>query len=162
MQLTTRFAERTEALGHALASLIPDGSVIALRGDLAAGKTCLVRGLASAIAPGEAVSSPTFTLVNEYRGPRTLYHLDLYRTTSPREIADLGYEELFDTPDGLCAIEWAERAEALLPARRVDITLEHAGDDERRITIEDRGVMAPGWEAAIQAALQSETGRIQR
>jgi tRNA threonylcarbamoyladenosine biosynthesis protein TsaE len=123
--------------------------VVALRGDLAAGKTCFVRGMASHFAPGELVTSPTFTLVNEYGSDTKFYHMDLYRLTDPREIADLGYEELFD-PDGVCAIEWAERAEPLLPDRRIDVTLEHAGEDRRRITLLNRGVLPEGWHERVR------------
>jgi tRNA threonylcarbamoyladenosine biosynthesis protein TsaE len=142
--IETASAEETERVGRVLAGFLPRGSVVALRGELAAGKTCLVRGMASHFAPGELVTSPTFTLVNEYGASMKFYHMDLYRLTNAREIADLGYEELFD-PDGVCAIEWAERAEGLLPEQRVDVTLEHAGEDRRRITVLNRGVLAEGW-----------------
>ena len=146
--IETNSAEETERLGRVLGGLLPRGSVVALRGDLAAGKTCLVRGMASYFAPGELVTSPTFTLVNEYGSGMKFYHMDLYRLTEVREIADLGYEELFD-PDGVCAIEWAERAEALLPERRVDVTLEHAGEDRRRITVVNRDVLPEGWASEL-------------
>jgi tRNA threonylcarbamoyladenosine biosynthesis protein TsaE len=149
MVIETNSAEETERLGLALAGLLPRGAVVALRGDLAAGKTCLVRGMASYFAPGELVTSPTFTLVNEYGHGVKFYHMDLYRLVDVREIADLGYEELFD-PDGVCAIEWAERAELLLPERRVDVTLEHAGEDRRRVTVENRGVLAEGWAEGLR------------
>lgn len=149
--IETESAEETERVGRVLAELLPRGAVVALRGDLAAGKTCLVRGMASYFAPGELVTSPTFTLVNEYGAGIKLYHMDLYRLTDVREIADLGYEELFDS-DGVCAIEWAERAEALLPEQRVDVTLEHAGEDRRRVTVLNRGVLAEGWQAPVKKA----------
>jgi len=142
--IETQSAEETERLGHSLAQMLPRGAVVALRGELAAGKTCLVRGMASFFAPGELVTSPTFTLVNEYGATIKFYHMDLYRLTDVREIADLGYEELFD-PDGVCAIEWADRAENLLPQRRVDVTLEHAGQDRRRVTVANYGVLTEGW-----------------
>lgn len=150
LQLETAAPAETERLGRELAALLPDGTVISLRGDLAAGKTCLVRGMAQAMAGEAAVHSPTFTLVNEYRGTRRLYHLDLYRLGGPDEVADLGYEELFE-PDGICAVEWAERAGKLLPPRRVDVLMEHAGGDRRRITLENYGLLAPGWTARLQA-----------
>lgn len=144
LQLETASPAETERLGWELAALLPDGTVLSLCGDLAAGKTCLVRGMAQAVAGEAAVHSPTFTLVNEYRGTRRLYHLDLYRLGGPDEVADLGYEELFE-PDGICAVEWAERAGKLLPQRRVDVLMEHAGGDHRRITLTNRGLLAPGW-----------------
>lgn len=140
--------EATETLGAALGALLPSGSVVALRGDLAAGKTCLVRGMAGRFARDENVSSPTFTIVNQYGDAPALYHVDLYRLGSPEELMDLGIEDLFD-PDGICVIEWAERAEGLLPSCRVDVLLEHAGENRRRITIENHGILLPGWHAGL-------------
>jgi tRNA threonylcarbamoyladenosine biosynthesis protein TsaE len=140
----TRSAEETEDLGARLAALLPTGTVVALRGDLATGKTCLVRGMASYFAKGTAIHSPTFTLVNEYGDAHKLYHLDLYRLGGAEEVADLGYEELFE-PDGVCVVEWAERAERLLPPRRLDVTLEHAGEDRRQLHFIDHGVLPSDW-----------------
>jgi tRNA threonylcarbamoyladenosine biosynthesis protein TsaE len=153
--LDTTGPEETERLGRLLAAILPKGTVLCLRGDLAAGKTCLVRGLAQAMAGEASVHSPTFTLVNEYRGARKLYHLDLYRLGGPEDVADLGYEELFE-PDGVCAVEWAERAGGLLPARRVEVALAHAGGDRRHIVIEDHGVLPQDWAAALSAAWQRD------
>lgn len=150
--LQTSSPEQTERLGRALAGLLPRGTVVALRGELAAGKTCLVRGMASLFAPGELVTSPTFTLVNEYGADIRFYHMDLYRLADPREMADLGYEELFD-PEGVCAVEWAERVETLLPERRVDVLLEHEGEDARAITIINHGVLPAGWQESARHLL---------
>ncbi len=149
LSLTTRSAAETQAVGRALMDLLPHGTLIALYGDLGAGKTCLVRGMAEAVGMMERVTSPTFTLVHEYRGDRTLYHLDLYRLMSPEQVLHLGYEDLFDPGDGLCVVEWAERAEGMLPERRVDIRLTHNGGDARSIAIENRGVMPMGWERRL-------------
>ncbi len=148
--MTTDSPEATELLGGALYGLLPPGTVVALQGDLAAGKTCLVRGMMRTAAPGVEVSSPTFTLVNEYIGDRTVYHLDLYRLGGPAELADLGHEELFDAPDAVCLVEWAERAGDLLPDRRVDVFLEHAGEDARDIRIANRGVLPSGWQSVLR------------
>jgi tRNA threonylcarbamoyladenosine biosynthesis protein TsaE len=142
--IETHCAEETEALGCALAALLPNGSVVALRGDLATGKTCLVRGMAAHFADRAPVHSPTFTLVNAYGPGDQLVHIDLYRLSGPSELADLGYEELFD-PEGVCVVEWAERAEELLPSRRLDIYLAHAGGDRRRIELSDHGVLPADW-----------------
>ena len=101
LELITRDPNVTERLGCALAGLLPAGAVVALFGDLATGKTCLVRGMAAHFAGGAPVHSPTFTLVNQYGADPALYHLDLYRLGGPEELADLGYEELFE-PDGVC------------------------------------------------------------
>ena len=151
LTLTSRSEDETEAIGKALMRLLPDGSVVALRGELGAGKTCLVRGMAAAIGTAAAVSSPTFIMVNEYEGAPKIYHLDLYRIAEPREVMDLGYEDLFDTPDGICVIEWAERAEKLLPPKRLDITLEHAGKTTRTIRIQDHALLPPDWEALLKS-----------
>ncbi len=145
--------EATEALGEALARLLPPGAVAALHGNLAAGKTCLVRGAARCFGAEHAVHSPTFTLVNAYGAGPVLHHLDLYRLGAAEEALDLGIEELLDMPEGCCMIEWAERAEALLPAQRVDVLLEHLGGGRRRITVSDRGVLPSGWAARLQAVM---------
>ena len=153
--IESRSPRQTEKLGRLLAELLPVGSVVALRGELASGKTCLVRGMATRFADNENVSSPTFTLVNQYGHAPTLYHVDLYRLSGPEELADLGYEDLFE-PDGICVVEWAERAEPLLPEKRLDILLEHVeptpGHNQtntRRITITDRGLLRPDWQLEI-------------
>ena len=147
-KLDTDGPEQTEALGYRLGALLPYGAVVALRGELAAGKTCLVRGLAAHYAGAELVSSPTFTIVNQYGESPKLYHVDLYRLSGPDDLADLGYEELFE-PDGVCVIEWAERAGDLLPERRLEVLLEHGGGDCRTITIRDLGVLPERWEEAL-------------
>jgi len=149
LELETRSPAETEALGLALARILPKGSVVALYGDLATGKTCLVRGMALLHTDSRSVHSPTFTLVNEYGPGPALYHLDLYRLGGPEELADLGYEEIFDA-GAVCVIEWAERAGALLPQHRIDIHLEHAGGDRRRIRIDNAGLLENGWPARLR------------
>jgi tRNA threonylcarbamoyladenosine biosynthesis protein TsaE len=124
----------TAAAGRALAARTASGTTILLYGDLGAGKTVFVRGLAEGfgIDPAE-VSSPTFTIVQEYRGPQvTLQHVDLYRLT-PREITDLALEDLM-TPTTVMAIEWAERLPELPTGPVIEVRLEHA-EPGRRITI---------------------------
>jgi tRNA threonylcarbamoyladenosine biosynthesis protein TsaE len=145
--------EVTEALGSTLAPLLPMGAVLALRGDLASGKTCFTRGLTRRLVPGAAVSSPTFVIVNEYRGAMTVYHADLYRLNTLSDVRALGCEELFTPVDGVTIVEWAERAESLLPELRIDIAFEHAGGDDRRITFSNRGVLEASWQRALQDAL---------
>jgi tRNA threonylcarbamoyladenosine biosynthesis protein TsaE len=132
--VTTRSQEETADVGRTLAATLVAGSVLLLIGDLGAGKTALVRGLAEGlgVAP-EEVSSPTFTLMQEYRGGRVpLIHVDLYRLNNAREIDELGLEEL--GLDSVLAIEWAEK----LP-RPIDdaviVKIEHGAGDERRLTI---------------------------
>ncbi len=125
----------TECLGRALAELLPDGSVVALCGTLGAGKTRLVQALAEGcgIARREVIS-PTFVLIQEYQGRRTLYHFDAYRVQDEDEFRALGPEEYFDTP-ALIVIEWADRVAGCLPADRLEIDIEITGDTSRRFQI---------------------------
>lgn len=150
IHIRTTSPDETEAVGETLAPFIPSGTVMALYGNLAAGKTCLVHGIARAFSVEEPVSSPTFTIVNEYHGTRVIYHLDLYRLMSHEDIFDLGYEEFFDDPPGICIIEWAERASDLLPSERVDIRMDHEGEDLRSILIETDGLLDDGWQDALR------------
>jgi tRNA threonylcarbamoyladenosine biosynthesis protein TsaE len=142
MTRETGSEEETSAAGEELARSLPPGSTVLLFGDLGAGKTAFVRGLARAlgVAPSD-VSSPTFTLVQEYRGARgTLYHVDLYRL-EPREVEDLGLDELIGS-GAVVAIEWADRW-IDRPTGAVSVTLEHAGEDARRITVTRLGSSGP-------------------
>jgi tRNA threonylcarbamoyladenosine biosynthesis protein TsaE len=133
-QITHSEAE-TAAAGRKLAAALHAGSVVLLRGDLGAGKTAFVRGLAEGLGiPADAVSSPTFTLIQEYRGGRLpLFHVDLYRLDDPREIDDLGLEEI--AQDGVLAIEWAEKLPRL-PANGTVVCIEHGDGDSRALTIQ--------------------------
>ena len=118
---------------------MPPGAVVALHGDLGAGKTVFARGLARALRVREPVHSPTFTLVNEYHGDRDVCHVDLYRLRDAREIEALGLEECLEG-SGLVVIEWAERAAGLLPPSAVRVDLrDGARPDERIIRIEIPG-----------------------
>lgn len=134
LPVETAAPAETEALGGRLAGLLQPGDIVALYGDLGAGKTHLVRGICAAlgISP-EAVSSPTFTLVNAYEGGSCpVYHLDAYRIRHVDEFYEMGYEEYF-FGDGLCLIEWPERVEALLPPDALRLRLRHLGADRREI-----------------------------
>jgi tRNA threonylcarbamoyladenosine biosynthesis protein TsaE len=155
MTLESHSPDETERLGAALAELLPSGAVVALRGDLAAGKTCFVRGMASRFAANEIVSSPTFTIVNQYGNGPHLYHVDLYRVGGVHELPDIGYEELFE-PDGVCVIEWADRAETALPARRVDILFEHIDESTRRLTFGHFNALPPEWPLRLRAVVGRE------
>lgn len=138
-------------MGAALARLLPAGSLVALRGDLASGKTCFTRGMSSAHDEAAVVHSPTFTIINQYGGESGLFHVDLYRLSGPEEVLDLGFEELVEG-EGVCVVEWAERAEGLLPPRRVDVGFEHAGGDARRLRFMDHGLLPDGWREALEQA----------
>jgi tRNA threonylcarbamoyladenosine biosynthesis protein TsaE len=124
----------TSAIGRELAVQLSPGSVVLLVGDLGAGKTAFVRGLAEGLGvPAENVSSPTFTLMQEYRGGRVpLLHVDLYRLSDPREIDDLGLDEL--GASAALAIEWAERLPRT-PPDAIRVTIEYAGETDRQVTI---------------------------
>lgn len=122
-------------MGERLGRLLMPGSFIALTGELGSGKTQFVRGVATGLGIDGTVpvTSPTFTLLNEYRqGRLTLYHFDLYRLSGGDDAAELGFDEYFHG-SGVCLVEWAERLGADLPAERIDILFEYSGETERRI-----------------------------
>jgi len=119
----TNTPEETWAFASELLADIAPGTIMALHGDLGAGKTCFVQGLARALGINEPITSPTYTLVCNYSGTLPLHHLDLYRLGGPDEVLGLGIEEYFD-PTGITAIEWAERAEGLLPRDLLHIKIE--------------------------------------
>jgi tRNA threonylcarbamoyladenosine biosynthesis protein TsaE len=131
----THSAEETIAFGRSLASELAPPLVVTLRGDLGAGKTTLVKGIAEGFgaARAEDVTSPTFTLIHEYRGPQvTLYHIDLYRIDTERELETLGLDDLL-APDCILLIEWAEKFPRWHRDRAVEIVLERRGENERSI-----------------------------
>src|SRR6516162_9688859 len=132
-EFTTHSAEETVALGRELAAALKPGSMVLLRGDLGAGKTTLVKGIAEGFQAAEAdrVTSPTFTLIHEYRGSEvTLYHIDLYRVDTPRELDTLALDDLRDA-NSILLIEWGEKFERFVRERDVEIAIEHQGGDDR-------------------------------
>jgi len=133
---TTHSPEETQYLGEKLGEHLKRGDVLALYGDLGAGKTHLVKGIAKAAGiPEDNVNSPTFTILNEYRSPALdIYHFDAYRTKHPDEFYELGFEDYF-YGNGLTIIEWPEKVEALLPENTIRLRLTHAGDHARRIEL---------------------------
>ena len=136
-RLATNSPEETDAAGERLGATLGPGDVVALSGELGAGKTVFVQGLVRALGVATGATSPTFVLVNEYRGRLPVHHVDAYRTQSLAELLDLGLPELMDG-DGVTVIEWAERLEPLLPARAVRVRIAGVGDEPREITIDDR------------------------
>ena len=130
-------AEETTDLGRQLAAELKPGSIVLLRGDLGAGKTTLVKGIAEGFnaAEAESVTSPTFTLIHEYRGPEvTLYHIDLYRIDTQRELDTLALDDLME-PNTILLIEWGEKFERFRNERDVEIAIEPRGNDERSIRL---------------------------
>ena len=136
-RLVTSSAQETDATGERLGATLGAGDVVALSGELGAGKTVFVQGLVRALGVTAGATSPTFVLVNEYRGRLPVHHVDVYRTESLTELLDLGLEEMMDG-DGVTVIEWAERLEPLLPTRAVRVSIVGVGDEPRAITIDDR------------------------
>jgi tRNA threonylcarbamoyladenosine biosynthesis protein TsaE len=130
----TASPEQTSAVGERLGATLGAGDVIALTGELGAGKTCFVQGLTRGLGVQTRATSPTFVLINEYRGRLPVHHVDAYRTARATELIDLGLLELFDG-DGVTVVEWAERAAALLPERAIRVHIEGIGDEPRTITI---------------------------
>lgn len=136
-QLETRSAEETQALAARLAAEMPPGTVLCLHGDLGAGKTCFVQGLAKALGVRRPVGSPTFTLINEYRGKTRLAHIDLYRIRGAGDAFGLGLEDYLFHFDGIVAIEWAERVAELLPEECWHVRLgAGTGDETRQVTVD--------------------------
>jgi tRNA threonylcarbamoyladenosine biosynthesis protein TsaE len=126
----------TQAIGERLGARLGPGAVVACTGELGAGKTCFLQGLARGLGVTDPVTSPTFVLVNQYRGRLPVYHLDAYRTGSLSELVDLGLEEMLHG-DGVTVIEWADKLLPLLPARTIRVHLAGLGDEPREITIDE-------------------------
>ncbi len=137
MTVITKSPEQTEMLGKKLAAFLRPGDVIAYYGDLGAGKTAFTRGLAAGLGIREAVTSPTYTIVNEYlSGRMPLFHFDMYRLSSSEELFDIGWEDYL-ARGGVCAVEWSENvADALTDAISITIEKDPAQLDWRKITIE--------------------------
>lgn len=135
----TNSPEETKLLGEKIAALLKSGDIVAFTGELGAGKTCLIKAICTGLGVTENVSSPTFTLIQEYKGILPVYHFDLYRLKE-HDLYDLGYWEYFER-DGICLIEWADRADELLPEQSIRINIEYIEDispdnfSRRKITV---------------------------
>lgn len=135
MEFITHSPEETEALGQRLGEKLPAGTVLAYRGDLGAGKTAFTRGLARGLGYAEPVTSPTYTIVNEYLGGRLpLFHFDMYRLRSAEDLFDIGWDDYLDR-GGICAVEWSENVWSALESPLV-ISIEQLGENTRKITVE--------------------------
>ena len=141
MTFLTNSPSETEAVGAALGAVLQPGTVLAYRGDLGAGKTAFTRGLAKGLGCTDLVTSPTYTIVNEYLSGRIpLFHFDMYRLASSDDLWDIGWEDYLER-GGVCAVEWSENVEDALEGA-ITITIEKLGEDSRRITIEGGDFLA--------------------
>ena len=139
MEFLSHNVTETEDLGRRLAERLHSGDVVAFFGDLGAGKTAFTRGLAAGLGCRGRVTSPTFTIVNEYDGPTPLFHFDMYRLGSEEELFDIGWEDYLARP-GICAVEWSEQIAGALPPEAVRVTIRRHPTEEnwRDITVEGR------------------------
>ena len=134
MTIISHNEAETEAAGERFGAQLPDGAVVALYGGLGAGKTAFVRGMARGMGIPARVSSPTFTIVNEYLGARELYHFDMYRLEDADELFDIGWEDYLSR-GGVCAVEWSENVEDAFEGDEIVVRIERLGESERSITI---------------------------
>jgi tRNA threonylcarbamoyladenosine biosynthesis protein TsaE len=158
IQLTTERSGQTERLGEIIGAWLQRGDVVLLHGDLGAGKTTLTKGIARALGVQDAVSSPSFALVNEYALPLLrLFHLDLYRLNDPADLESIGFAELTSSDDGIAIVEWPERAGAMLPDRYLLIEIGYAGEGCRSLRLS--GAPASAWQARLPALQRALTSR---
>ena len=135
MEFITNSPEQTEAVGAALGKVLNPGTILAYRGDLGAGKTAFTRGLARGLGYTEPVTSPTYTIVNEYLGGRLpLFHFDMYRLASADDLWDIGWEDYLER-GGICAVEWSENVDDAMD-NAIYITIHKTGEESRKIEIE--------------------------
>ena len=141
MQYITNSPAETEQVGAALGRILSPGTVLAYRGDLGAGKTAFTRGLARGLGYQEPVTSPTYTIVNEYLGGRLpLFHFDMYRLASSDDLWDIGWEDYLDR-GGVCAVEWSENVDDAME-NAIYVTIEKTGEESRKITMEGGEILA--------------------
>ena len=141
MTYITNSPAETESVGAALGKILKPGAILAYRGDLGAGKTAFTRGLAKGLGCTDMVTSPTYTIVNEYLSGRLpLFHFDMYRLGSSDDLWDIGWEDYLER-GGVCAVEWSENVEDALEGA-ISVTIEKLGEESRRITIEGGDFLA--------------------
>ncbi len=128
--------EETLLAGEEFSRTLKEGDVVALNGDLGAGKTVFVKGIAKGLHVEDIVTSPTFTILREYKGLLPLYHFDVYRISDPDEMFDIGFSEYLDG-SGVSVVEWAEKVKELLPKRRIEVLIKKIGNNKREIIIHD-------------------------
>ena len=135
MKIITKSEKETQEAGEKLVQTLAPGSVVAMYGDLGAGKTAFVRGMTRGLEINFPVSSPTFNVVNEYPGKVPLFHFDMYRLGSADELFDIGWDDYLER-GGICAVEWSENVEEAFEPGTVKVTITKLGDTEREITVE--------------------------
>ena len=141
MEFFTQSPEQTEAVGAALGRVVRPGTVIAYQGDLGAGKTAITRGLARGLGITEPVTSPTYTIVNEYLSGRLpLFHFDMYRLSCAEDLWDIGWEDYLER-GGVCAVEWSENVADAMESP-IWVRIEKTGEESRRITLEGGACLA--------------------
>lgn len=143
LKLTTKSAEETMAVAEKFAKSVFSPCVISLIGDLGAGKTTFSKGFAKGLGISDTLTSPTFTIMNEYHGEKSLYHFDLYRLNDTEEFRAMGFEDYFDLTrlDGVVLVEWASNCPNILPMRRFDVEITKGNGDQRIIEISPRGLV---------------------
>ena len=135
LEINTPSVEETEQAGQVLAKTLTPGTVVALFGDLGAGKTAFVRGMAKGLNSPSRVTSPTFTIVNEYNGSLELFHFDMYRLASSDELFDIGWEDYL-ARGGVCVVEWSENVSDAFDGTEIRVTIDKLSDTDRKITLE--------------------------
>jgi tRNA threonylcarbamoyladenosine biosynthesis protein TsaE len=154
-QITTKSVAETETLGFKLGETLEAGDVVCLRGGLGTGKTALTGGIAGALGISGYITSPTFTIVNEYTGKPPLYHFDVYRISDPEEMFEIGFEEYLDGR-GVVVIEWAELIKDILPPENIEVVFEKTdpgNPDERRLTINFNGEKYRQYEGRLKSSI---------
>lgn len=157
-EVVTRSPEETRSLGVALGSHAHAGAVILLTGELGSGKTCLTQGILAGLGSKESARSPTFVLATQYPGRLTLYHLDLYRLERVTEMEDIGLDEYL-LGDGVCVVEWAEKATELFPGERLEVRIQRLGESERRLVLSAHGPRHAALLKAVRDAVEAH-GRV--
>lgn len=144
----------THSFGETLGKNLRPGDVVALSGDLGAGKTCLVQGIARGleVLEGYEITSPAFTLINEYPGRLTLYHMDMYRLSGVRDLNDIGFDACFNDR-GVVVVEWAEKIRETLPEGAFFISLEYLEENKRKLVFSDSGDKLKGIFCAVEGGL---------
>ncbi|MEW6623663.1 MAG: tRNA (adenosine(37)-N6)-threonylcarbamoyltransferase complex ATPase subunit type 1 TsaE [Bacillota bacterium] len=155
--IVLRGEAETLSLGEFLGKRLSCGMLLCLRGDLGAGKTTLAKGIAVGLGIKTPVTSPSFTIINEYPGRRNLYHIDTYRLKSLQELIDIGIEDYLPAVDGVTLIEWPEIMEELLPEERLDISLVKTGTEVRELRFHGHGNI---YQGIIQELNTYESNRI--